>query len=273
VTADSVGRSGGYGEGPSEARRVSHLAVGVEDSIHVFKPLGRNVFDSEGRFARDQRDPVLPLESNVAVGGREIHAAFSPGHTTPRPPLVILAAGGRAPATTLDLLDDPGAEANRGARRVLDRASSSCLAVGRAGEYRVDVYDESLELQHILERTVPWFEPWDEWELPLARPPEPRVVSVMADCPENVVWVAISVAEDTDFTPLDPADRRDPLRSESRTYDTVVEVLDMTTGRVLASRRFASGIGPFNAGGFVLQPFVGQGGEQQFRVLRLSLVK
>lgn len=261
---------GRHGDGPGESRHTSFLALGPADSVHAFGLTGRNVFTGPG-FQRSQRHRFIPIQSNLVYEKGEVHLATLPptfGREQARLLLLARDAPADAEGQPIDVHDASTTEGNA---IVLDTSARTCLAIGRRGRYRLDVFDESMQAVVTVRRSTPWFQAWDEWTPPLEAPPRPRMMSVRIDCDTNRVWAQFYVAEDDDFEPLDTARMDDPQGEGNRTYDTLVEVIDLTRGVVLASQRFDATLGPFLPGGQVLEPFLTESGEQGFRLLRLTL--
>jgi len=86
-------------------------------------------------------------------------------------------------------------------------------------------------------RQVDWFQPWTEPSRG-AEPPKPNV-SQIAFGPEDptLLWVVITVA-DAEWAPVPP--QRSSKELIDSLYDSILEVIDVKSGSVLASRRFGS---------------------------------
>lgn len=123
--------------------------------------------------------------------------------------------------------------------RPLAEARDGGLWVARRTEYRIEKWSPQGRLELVVQRAAPWFRPW------LDRPQAegyatqllPRLVSVSED-DSGLLWVAIRVADSR----WAPAPRtREPVPGLTRQEDVVdfiVEVLDVTAGRVLMRHRF-----------------------------------
>jgi hypothetical protein len=61
------------------------------------------------------------------------------------------------------------------------------------------------------------------------------------------------------------------LSEVTRAIDTVVEIVDLTTGALVHSERFSEVFGGFVESGQVLELFADAAGDVSIRVLRLSL--
>jgi hypothetical protein len=101
---------------------------------------------------------------------------------------------------------------------------------------------EGGQLTLVLERRTDWFVSWERYEGPIAvvRPP-PTVHAVWEDGARRL-WVAIHVADSewrrSDFEAR-PGDMvRSPRAAKHRLLDTIVEVIDVQRGVLLASQRF-----------------------------------
>jgi hypothetical protein len=89
------------------------------------------------------------------------------------------------------------------------------------------------------------------------------------DCGRGHLWTASYVAENEGYQDIDVESPGIPR--DHPTYDTVVEVIDIENGRVLASERFNTTLGPFQGTLHVVEPFLALDLTQGFNVLSLSL--
>ncbi len=266
--AGSLGR---YGEGPGESRGIMSLAVGVGDSVHAFAPLTRNVLAADASGFRSQRDEFIPIRSNLVFHRGEIHLAMTPRSMTPESAELVLIPRGSGDLDSGETIQTSISPTSVGASLILDSTSRGCLAVGYHGRYRIDVFDSDLTLEATIERSVPWFEAWEDWVPPADEPASTRMDAVMLDCESRLLWVQMTVAEDEGFEPVPEERPLPPLTRRSRVVDTVIEVISLEDLSVVASRRFDGVLGHFLLGGHVLEPFVSETGDQGYRVLKLTL--
>jgi hypothetical protein len=166
-------------------------------------------------------------------------------------------------------VDVPGEGPVGGRMLVFDTSSASCFAVGFEGAYEVAVGDSPTGPFDLIRMPDTWFEDWETWVGPQEGPPLPRLKSIHYDCDRRQLWLLSYVANDVGFRPLEGGTQM--MGRTHDTYDTLVEVVDVDTLRILARQRFEGMLGLFLSGRRVLEPFVTDVGEQGFRVLVLGL--
>jgi hypothetical protein len=140
--------------------------------------------------------------------------------------------------------------------------SERFAAVQQYYRYGVEIWDTTGSLVRRLDRTPDWYRPWTEADK-LARARQmagfPVIEGVYAD--GQRLWVAARVPDSQWREPRaqSPAPERGreiaippvPVAQYDRRYDTVIEVLDVATGRVLVSQRFDAYVSQFTEGGFL----------------------
>ncbi len=238
---------GRRGRGPGEYLFAREVRVAPGDSIYVSDPAQRRltVLGPDHRVARTVPAPaevagVLPgrggevvvqaLDRSPALVGYPLHRLASTGR-------VVASFGSRRPATRRDRpYDDP---------RAVNRARNQGVWSARLNRYRVELWDASGRPVLALERSPSWFVPWTRH--PGVREDEVRPVPLLQAVREDArgrLWVFVRVpdARWRAASAPAPAERRRergvvPANQLRRYLDTVVEVLDPRTGRILASTR------------------------------------
>lgn len=234
---------GRVGEGPGEFTHLNHIVVGAGDTLYVYdhSQLRRSVFDPDHEFVRTEGIPaymrdVVPLPSGHMIVNSTITTADGAEW-----PLHLIGADG-------GVLQTFGAEtpSRRPALASLELRSIAIDAGGELwvapqNEYELATYswaDHRFKATNRLyRREVTWFQPWTE----LSQGAPDPLLRQMAFFPgdSNLLWVLIDVA-DAEWTP----ERRPtgPVRSTKvlvdSLYDSIMEVVDVSEGVVLASRRF-----------------------------------
>ncbi len=230
---------GGLGEGPGEFTFINHIVVGSGDTLYVYDhtQLRRSVFDPDHEFVRTERIPaymrdMVPLPSGHMIVNSTIRTADGW-------PLHLVGADG-------GVLQTFGAET---ATRRPDNSFLELRAIAVDGDgvlwvtsrnaYELSTYSIAgtrLEpTNRRYRRQVDWFQPWTESSRG-AEPPKPNVKQI-AFGPEDpkLLWVLISVA-DPEWAPVPP--QRSTKELGDSLYDSILEVIDVKSGSVLASRRF-----------------------------------
>lgn len=268
----SIGRAG---PGPGEFSYVSAVVVDKADSVHAFG-LRYDLFRPDGRLGR----------SKVVLEGARVWNAFLVGDSA-----ILVQAMPQTPALAgipLHLVDRNG-----GLRRSFGLMPDEPVRVnfwtrwrpttvsprgevwlGMVNRYRLELWSLSGQRLRVLERKTSWFEPWQNHSGDVARDrPPPRLLSLRADA-DGLLWVLIQIA-DANYKPLYPPDGREhpmyDVRDEARISDTVLEVIDPRTARVIATQRFDGALNWFFADGLVSEVNQNDTDDTEIRVYRVRL--
>jgi hypothetical protein len=109
------------------------------------------------------------------------------------------------------------------------------LYIADRNQYRIIVTNAAGEVVRILERRVGWFTPWTEPRRgePFANPPSPVIASIEFD--ENgLLWTMANIPS-SGWRTVPQEQRADT--SLDQLYDTMIEVIDVRAGTVLATAR------------------------------------
>jgi hypothetical protein len=156
--------------------------------------------------------------------------------------------------------------------RAIGTARAGHLWSARINEYRLELWrmDGSRALTVI--RDASWFRPWtgrDEGA-PFTRRPRPTVNGVREDA-EGRLWVTITVAAH-DWRPRPGPGDTNLLRTEiGDLYDTIIEVIDVENGRLLARSRYDRLIGGLAGSASVHGTRIDAAGNTVIDVWRLRL--
>jgi hypothetical protein len=140
--------------------------------------------------------------------------------------------------------------------------SGRFAAIRQYYRYGIEIWDTTGTLVRRFERVPAWYRPWTEADKHAAARQMagfPVIEGVYAD--GQRLWIAARVPDPSwkDPAPKTPAPERGrevsipaiPVTEYNRRYDTVIEVLDVGTGRVLVSQRFDAYVSQFTEGGFM----------------------
>lgn len=272
----SIGRKG---LGPGELPFVSAIAVDRDDTVHTFGT-HYTVFGPTGRFAR----------SRQVFGGARVSSA----HVLPDGKLLV-----QAMPSTADLIGLPfhvlerratalrsfGELPNERVRynfwtrwRPIAFAPPDHLWAARVNQYRMELWSTSRgQLVTVLERDARWFPPWTNHsgEIDVDEPP-PRLLSMRVDA-QGLLWVLTMVA-DANYKPIAqriPGRERPvwTVADEARLNDTIIEVIDPTTGRLIASRRFPQALSRFVGSDLVLETIVDDEQDVALRLWSIRLLR
>lgn len=234
---------GTRGDGPGEFRFIQHLAVS-DSLVHVLDV-------GQARWAR--LTPALEWVGStpLAVEGS---AWAVLGDTTAVVNVVSMRYGPRGPVVrgfddrgasvgfgdTLDLTDPL---VSAGARRVLTRAPDGrSFWSGYVDRYALERWsNDGVRLQTI-ERAVSWFPPGTGTYMPTPDEAPPATMVGACEDEEGRLWVAVAVPAEQWRSGIVSSGIREGTGYEfgdrNTVFDTVVEVLDPSTGEVLGRGRF-----------------------------------
>lgn len=268
---------GKRGQGPGEFMGVFSIAVDERDSIHVFHG-GRSVFTPSGAHVRTEtflngapvrRSIVLKGGRVVANGSMNTPEAYGHPIHVVEPRTMITRSFGL----------DSGASSATGAssnERTLAPGSGDQFWASRTNRYRIERWSITGKRTLVIERQVDWFTPWRSWDSRSdLRPPPPRLFGVLEDSVNGRLWTLTSVA-DRNWRPDESArgqrEGRMPTAGDlTRRFDSVVEVLDLRSGQLLASERFDQMFLAILPGGRLVDATADADGETVVRSWRLRL--
>lgn len=133
-------------------------------------------------------------------------------------------------------------------------------------KYEIHYWTQVDSLKLTVKREVEWFPPdgkWDE-DMYVRTPPPPMLVHVR-EAEASRLWT-FSVVPDERWQP-DSGDRIMPRWSRA-TFDTMIEVLDLVEGRVIAQRRYDHWIGPICNSDLIYTVVETESGDTRVRVLK-----
>jgi hypothetical protein len=279
--ARTIGRRGG---GPGELSRTRYVAIGDGDSLLVYDSRQRlSLFAPDATFARSRAmaGGVSAFRMAAVQGGKVVLNNYSPAHRS----LVVVdrdfsgtaefgksIAGSRAP------------EPDELQVRLAALDSGRFAAAQQSYRYLIQVWDTAGRLVRQFARDPDWFRRWTPedlrtYGLGTARP---YIVGLLADIPQRRLWLVARIPDRRwqDPPPI-PASERGrerpiapvPLTSLSRVYDTIVEVLDMDSGRVLITQRFDDVFAAFMGGGLLYRVEEDPDGLAFIEVWRTEIVR
>ena len=264
----TIGRDG---SGPGEFRHISFLHPGPGDSIWAFDLSGRvSILSPDLRFIRSQRsvghvnagvllsDGSWILNEDVSIPG---HRGFPLHHLSPHGE--ILKSFGGDPEEYQPHLPYLN-------QRQIAAAEHDCVWAITRTRYLVERWCVDGERHAAVERETDWFRPYavrnpvGQWSSI-----QPWVVGVQEDS-EGLLWV-LTVVASSRWQELWDDSMSGTGQFDYRMFETVIEVLDPISGRLLASERI-----PERAYGFVgplgIYTYLeDSSGQPSIRVLSLTL--
>lgn len=240
-----IGTLGSRGDSVNNFVEPLFAKVGPGDSVWVFDgALRALVFSPQREFVRSVPLPVVPWDAVVLSGGR---IALTPAvFGEPLPWLLIDGEGNvlQRVGTADPLVPSP--------RRIIAGQGGTVWTLAMTHRWRMEQWD--LEGNRLVELNVApaWFTPHDALTAPGPdRPPQAAVQDGWIDTAGRL-WI-VGKAPDPNWRDGvgPPVDGASAITDADRAYDTMVEVLDATTGTQLAEARF-DGAYPFIAEAGVL---------------------
>jgi len=240
ANGDYLRTVGRFGQGPGEFRALRQI-IPFGDSISMFD-LGNTretVFDEVFQVIRTNPLPysffsVLFLDDSTRVFNFSSHTPEKVGH-----PLHIVDVNG-------EISRSFGYEGGVYRRdfaistwRVLNKSGQGAFWAGRFNEYVIEKWTQRGEKVVQIERLPSWFKPYQTEEpLSLSKAPNPFMMGVWED-PEGLLWTAVIVPDPKwrDALSRSPGGEL-RVGSHHGFLDTIVEVMDPTSGNLIASQRF-----------------------------------
>lgn len=234
-----LGVLGSAGDAPEQFREPLFVRFGPGDSLYVFDAAQQVlVFGPDRRYGRTIPLPFVPWDAVVLGDGRMVVASSSFDH-----PLPLLLVGSDGAVVREIGASDSVARATPSPRRVLAGPDGSYWTVLTTGRWRIEHWDTAGALIGVIERTPPWYPPYQR-ELSLAGgiAPQPTLQDGWFDS-EGRIWLLGKAAdakweEGIGTKTSDAGIEVATIEEPDRVSDTVLEVIDPTTGQLVAEGRF-----------------------------------
>jgi len=270
-----VERFGRKGEGPGELMGVFALVVSRGDTVHLFDNYLRrySIFSPSYKYVRSAPySGQVFSAAELSDGSLIVNADFARPNTVGYP-LHRIDANGR-PVRSFGV-EVPGYRSDAGfmLSRVIATVIGDQVWAVPPLRYEPVLWSSAgkvLELQ----RMARWFPPQITTQSPgREKPPTPSVGGIWHDGHEQL-WVILQVPDANWRAPpaaMLPQGERGPPVDWDREYDTIVEVINTRTGRLLASQRFGELLRRLMPGGHVAHYREDTDGEPFLAVWQLSL--
>lgn len=241
IFQDAIGRPG---EGPGEyiwpvLMRASADTLSILD-IRAFR-----VTTIRSGEVATWKLPFVVGSWAVLPGGRHVYNGFSFAPDLIGYPLHLY--DGEAGRRITHSFGDEGIRVDRSPRsqavlrRHVAAAADGNIWAAHNNRYRIDKWNTDGHRITRIERDASWFRPWQEWPgVDYEVRPVPAIAGVR-DWGDGLLMVVVRVADD-DWRPMRPArivqDHEVTSAAQLEDlYDTVIEVLDTRSGKVLARTR------------------------------------
>jgi len=272
-----IHRFGGDVGRPKDLPVVARIEGDLQDTVHLYDNFWQRelVFGPAGQFVRARRLPLPPFwvirlpEERLLVQGRlrTQAAAGYPFHVVEASGRVSRSFGVDRPQLLPDRpLDD--------ARAIAPARDSNAFWSAWHNRHAIEKWSFDGRRLLSVELKVPWFEPW-------TRPPDgpvravkpPPFINALWEDDSGLVWLLTRVPK-VDWKPT--AKRRQGDEEDLTTiddalavFDTIIEVIDPQSSRMVASARLSGPFGYFLRGGIV----VGMRSRDSHAVLQLARVR
>jgi len=256
-------------------RRPSMLLALQDESLYVVDNARRELKVLQPQDRRVVEEIQLPANVHSLVprtrGGVTIQASLR-GATYFGLPIHDLSDGGAVAHSFGSDQEIVGLQGGLARQRRLARAVGDSIWSAHVTRYRIDLFDPERQLVRHFHRRVDWFQPWTREPSGSfrSRPPLPRVANI-AFSDEGYLQVYLLVP-DSEWTPPSP-DNPIGVTPEgfSRHFDTLVEVIDPSSGDILATERFDDRVSPTSTGAFAYSIRGSDGPRHEVYVFRVKL--
>jgi hypothetical protein len=274
----TLGRSG---SGPIEFKRISALIITAGDTLHVFDQIQRRrtVISPSGAFVRSNPLPlnsisVLVLENDAQLLNASIPSSTAIGH-----PIHVVSTGGSIVKSLGANTPSKRPDGSENDRRLLAVDSDTYVWALHQNQYRLELWSLSGQLARVLTRNTAWFPPWrgqmgSNYE---RKAPDPYPVG-FSKRTSGQYWVVTRVA-DPDWKSDLVAKRTESGRTlyavnqPQRAYDSVIELIDVNAGRVIARQRSPDALARFIDREHLMKYSVDDAGRWFAEILRIELVQ
>lgn len=252
---DSTGRFlrliEGGGGGPGEFQSpIRHIAIGRADTIHLFTNYRESVFGPGGdALVRASRIPlpirhVAPLPDGsliiqyLPIGARPTH---DPLHRIDEDRQQVVSFGASD-------ADGPHLLPDETVRPIALARDARSIWIARTNTYQLERWSLGGSRETSVSRDAEWFTPWHAQPpgAPFEARPLARLMAIHED-PKGFLWTVTYVAAErwrrSDIRPEGDIRQLDVLPSDL--YDTVIEVINPSTGQVLARRQLRGAFAGF----------------------------
>jgi hypothetical protein len=272
-----VRRIGRKGMGPGEFQAISDLRFTDGDTLHVFDQmqLRRIVLAPDGTLVRTNPVPGSPIfgiplgQERVVIASniRTREAAGFPLHVVDTEGHITESFGSELPLLRPDL---PYL-----LLRTLSPVNDSVFWVGHVNRYRLERFGPS-GLEVVIQSRPSWFAPYDRTRPVSPESPPESYLSAHREDESGRLWIIVQVPGRTWRDALEPYTTESGMagfrvRNPAGYRDSMIQVVDPTTGDLLATARYPHVLGGFVDPGHVLSFDTDDLGRSYIRVYRVRL--
>jgi hypothetical protein len=265
-------RVGREGQGPGEFRGISPLLVGEDDRLHAFDYSQRRVSTFTPDYELAGTAPIVISRFNraIAMGGMIVANGMVRFRVEEQAPLHLVDSEGT-------IVRSFGSETGEyrtslpetWEMRALAPAGNDGVWAAPVNQYLIERWSLEGRLTHVVRREVEWFEPWWVIDFGLGIPPDTLVQAISQQ--GDVLWVMVSIADPEWRTVQVPSGRFFTVTDRHEYVDTIIEAIDLNSGRVIASTRIDRALKGFVGEGMVYGQGRGDEGDESVAVFRFSI--
>lgn len=263
---------GRRGNGPGEFTQVFSLLYGRGDSLWVLGS-GLHVFSPALAFSRSSSLPGGMVARNAIrlANGNAILSGMINSRESYGEPFHLF--DGQDIVRSFGLRRGESSVSAWAQQRIMAAVGPADFLAARPNSYRIERWTESGTLRVEYIRQASWFADWSEWDgRPDLNPPPPRVLamSVLND----TLLVALIAVADANWRQTSREGRESAVPDAeqlSNLYDSVIEVVDLHRGIVVAQRRFPQLFVALLDRGLAIENFSMRSGETAVRAWPLAL--
>ena len=247
---DSTGRFlqrlGKRGPGPGEFLSAGLIFLARADSLYIYDwgTGRRSILSPSWKFVRAVPQAIIGRSGLVLPDGTLLLNALGMSTATAGVPLQVIDQKGQARRSFGGNYSIRGPESTGHLERHLALSRDGTIWVAFADRYRIERWTTSGRLVSTLERSNDFFRPGAPYEMAPDKVPPPLISSVHEDAAGRL-WITIKIAappaiwKENFGEPRISGNGRSqyPYRLYGRLFHTLVEVIDVKGGRVVASQR------------------------------------
>lgn len=257
-----VSSAGRPGQGPGELAGIRDVRSTPGDSLLVLDYMRLTLFAPAGGFVRTHTLPegLQAFRMSVLADGKVVLNNYMPSR---RSFTLLDAQHNEIRTFGRSIASDRFRDSDAMQFLLAPLDSGRFAAVQQHYQYLIQVWDTAGVLKKEISRDPGWFAR-STFEERLARtprsPPFARVVGVHADLAKRQLWI-VALVPDRNWRAVAPAvepGSREipgwltlPVSDYKRAYDTIIEVLNLDSGKVILTQRFDAYLTTFTEGGLL----------------------
>ena len=257
-----IGTVGRSGSGPGDLGAIRYVRVSQGDSLLVMDRARLSVFGPGGNFARTSALPpgFVGFRFGVMLDSKIVLNNYFP---TRKSFTLLNAHHDEVLTFGRSVAGQPFPDSDALQFLVVGIDSGRFISVQQNHNYLVQIWDTSGVLIKEFRRSPSWFSPWshtDRLERGPRSPPFPAVVGAFVDLGRRKLWIAAVVPDrawqGSGSNATERGGRAErpasiDLSEYPRAYDTIVEVVDLDSGKLEVSQRFDDFVPYFMEGGLM----------------------